>query len=170
MKSFKNYIKEASKRSVSRQRAHYEKGRSTAGISAYRGDRTPSENKKADKELKSKIKKSGHGYVKVHGTYPETHKDGTKKTMKEPSYIIHAKGTSKKDHRRLKKFAKRAGKEAGQESVLMTSKKHGSRLHGTKKKSWPGKGKSVKVGKMKAGRGGDYHTQMVQPKQKFSYQ
>jgi|TARA_Y100000034_G_C6788051_1_gene352631 hypothetical protein len=162
-------LQEASKRSVSRQKKQYESGRSIAAISAYRGDRSKKENKEADKKLAKQIRASGHGYVRVHGTYPEEH-DGERVVVKEPSYVIHSKGDDKKDHVKLKKLAKKLAAHHGQESVLVASKKHGSRLHGTKKKSWPGRGKSVDVGTMHPGKGGDFHTRMVQPKQRFSFQ
>ena len=163
-------LQEASKRSVSRQKTHYDDGRSIAGISAYRGERSDADNKKAHRELAKRIRKSGHGFVKSDGTYPEHNDDGTQTVGAEPSYIIHSKDKTKKGHVRLKKLARRLAQDYDQESFMLASKKHGSRLHGTKKRVWPGKGGTAKVGVMHPGKGGDYHTRMVQPKQKFSFQ
>ncbi len=60
-----------------------------------------------------------------------------------------------------KKNVKSGSSKDDQDSVLIQRKKGGSAtLKGTSKTSWPGKGKNVKVGKMKPGRTGEFDTKV----------
>ena len=75
---------------MARQVKH-SKSRSTAVLTANRGDKSGKENKARNKELGKKIRSMGYGYKKVKGEYPEKdEKTGKKKTVSEPSMAVNA--------------------------------------------------------------------------------
>ena len=67
----------------------------------------------------------------------------------------------------LYKAVEKLGKKYNQDSVLIQRKK-GATIKGTSKTSWPGKGKNVKVGKMRPGRTGEFDTTVK--KKTFTYE
>ena len=95
---------------MSRQVQHSKK-RSTAVLTANRGDKSSKENKARNKELGKKVRSMGYGYKKVKGEYPETDsKTGEKKTVSEPSIAVNA---PKKKFRKFKKQMKRLSEKNG---------------------------------------------------------
>ena len=116
-------------------------------VSAHRGDLSDAENKKRHKDLKNKVKESGHGYVEVIGRYVERDDStGEERQVTEKSLKIDSKGTEKKHHTQLIRMAKSLGRRYNQDSVGVTSKKRGSAFHGLKKDGWPPKGKRAPIG------------------------
>lgn len=89
MISFREYLTEAARRSLSRLMGHMDGPREMGVISAYRGsgERSASENKANSKSLEQSIKKSGYSYFPVHGRYVEDH-GGKQVPVKEKSFVV----------------------------------------------------------------------------------
>ena len=140
---------------MSRQVQH-SKSRSTAQLTATRGDKSSKENKARNKELGKKVRSMGYGYKKVKGEYPETDsKTGEKKTVKEPSITVNA---PKKKFKKFRKQMKRLGKEYNQDTVITKKGKDKATLHPTNKRA--GK-KGSKIGQIRPGKTGKYgHTKV----------
>ena len=116
---------------MARQVKH-SKSRSTAVLTANRGDKSSKENKARNKELGKKIRSMGYGYKKVKGEYPEKdEKTGKKKTVSEPSMAVNA---PKKKFKKFKKQMKRLGKEYNQDAVITKKGKDKATLHPTTKR------------------------------------
>jgi hypothetical protein len=140
-------LQEASKKSSKRQEYKHNKGLSSALVSAHRGDLTPSQNNKRHAELKRLARKSGHGFVEVHGHYIE--KDdttGKPRKVKEKSLRIDAKSNSDEHHGELRNLAVALGNRYNQDSVGITSKSRGSAYHGLKPGGDPPKGEKMSIG------------------------
>ncbi len=150
MKTFTQLLKElqeASRKSSKRQEQKHKSGLSSALVSAHRGDLSNSENNKRHKNLKKLVKKSGHGYVEIHGNYVERDDEtGKERKVKEKSLKIDAKSKQKNHHTELKRLAKALGRRYNQDSVGVTSKKRGSAFHGLKKSGSPPRGKRKPIG------------------------
>ena len=140
---------------MSRQVQH-SKSRSTAQLTATRGDKSSKENKARNKELGKKVRSMGYGYKKVKGEYPETDsKTGEKKTVKEPSITVNA---PKKKFKKFRKQMKRLGKEYNQDTVITKKGKDKATLHPTNKRA--GK-KGSKIGQIRPGKTGKFgHTKV----------
>ena len=147
---------------MARQVKH-SKSRSTAVLTANRGDKSSKENKARNKELGKKIRSMGYGYKKVKGEYPEKdEKTGKKKTVSEPSMAVNA---PKKKFKKFKKQMKRLGKEYNQDAVITKKGKDKATLHPTHKRarktSTGVSGKGSKLGQVRPGRTGKYgHTKV----------
>ena len=147
---------------MARQVKH-SKSRSTAVLTANRGDKSGKENKARNKELGKKIRSMGYGYKKVKGEYPEKdEKTGKKKTVSEPSMAVNA---PKKKFKKFKKQMKRLGKEYNQDAVITKKGKDKATLHPTTKRgrktSTGVSRKGSKLGQVRPGRTGKYgHTKV----------
>jgi len=151
MKTFSKFMVECSQidegglsRAISKSDTH-----DSGHISADRGS-DESANRKKRKKLEGKLKKKGIGYKKSTGSYK--YDDGS--TGREVSYhTTKPEGMSK---RKFGKTMRRAGKEAGQETVITKKAGKPARLHDTQSKK-PGKsaniGKKAKVGAHPDGEG-----------------
>lgn len=128
-------------------------------MSAQRGDKSKSENKARSKQLEKDVRGAGlPGPTKVSGRYTENPGTPQEKKVGEKSHVITP---GKKGKRKFKKAIEKLGKKYNQDSVLLQRKAGGSStLKGTSKTSWPGKGKNVKIGKMKPGRTGEFDTKV----------
>ena len=147
---------------MARQVKH-SKSRSTAVLTANRGDKSGKENKARNKELGKKIRSMGYGYKKVKGEYPEKdEKTGKKKTVSEPSMAVNA---PKKKFKKFKKQMKRLGKEYNQDAVITKKGKDKATLHPTTKRgrntsTGPSR-KGSKLGQVRPGKTGEYgHTKV----------
>ena len=147
---------------MARQVKH-SKSRSTAVLTANRGDKSSKENKARNKELGKKIRSMGYGYKKVKGEYPEKdEKTGKKKTVSEPSMAVNA---PKKKFKKFKKQMKRLGKEYNQDAVITKKGKDKATLHPTTKRgrktSTGVSRKGSKLGQVRPGKTGEYgHTKV----------
>ncbi len=163
MKTFKQFMQETS---LNRVKSKSDKG-GMAIMSAQRGDKSKKENKARSKQLEKDIKGSGlPGPTKVSGRYTENPGTSKEKKVGEKSHVV---SSGKKGKKAFKKAITKLGKKYDQDSVLIQKKPKGSAsLTGTSKSSWPGKGKNVKVGKMKPGRTGEFDTKVK--KKTFTYE
>jgi hypothetical protein len=142
--------------SLNRVKSKSDKG-GMAIMSAERGDKSKSQNKARSKQLAKDIRGAGlPGPTKVKGRYTENPGTKDEKKVSEKSYVV---SSGKKGKRKFKKAITKLGAKYNQDSVLVQKKKSAS-LTGTSKTSWPGKGKNVKVGKMKPGRTGEFDTKV----------
>ncbi len=153
---------EVKESSLNRIRSKSTKG-GMAIISAARGDKSKKENKKRD----TKLGKRFPGSTRVKGKYTEKDdKTGKERTVSEPSRVVTS---GKLGKRKFAKKVKKAGKDYGQDSVLIQKKPKGSAtLHATRKGGL-GKDKRIKAGKFRAGRSNEYGHSEVKGK-KFTYE
>ena len=119
------------------------KSRSTAVMTASRGDKSNKQNKAANKDLQKKVRSLGYGYRKVEGSYKEKGDDGKEKNVKEKSIVVNA---PKKKFRKFKKQMKRLGKAANQDTVITKRAKSSAQLNPTNKR---GGKKSIRIGRVK---------------------
>ncbi len=117
--------------------------RSTAVMTASRGDKSNKQNKAANKDLQKKVRSLGYGYRKVEGSYKEKGDDGKEKNVKEKSIVVNA---PKKKFRKFKKQMKRLGKAANQDTVITKRAKSSAQLNPTNKR---GGKKSIRIGRVK---------------------
>jgi len=176
MKTFQQFMDECydiQETSLNRIRSKSQKGGMSI-LSGQRGDKSSKENKERSKRTERRIRGAGlPGPTKVSGRYTENPGTSQEKKVGEKSHVV---SSGKMGKRKFKKTVEKLGTEAGlkhkknvksgeskddQDSVLIQRKKSGSAtLKGTSKTSWPGKGKNVKVGKMKPGRTGEFDTKV----------
>ena len=176
MKTFQEFMTECyniQETSLNRIRSKSQKG-GMAILSGQRGDKSSKENKERSKRTERRIRGAGlPGPTKVSGRYTENPGTPQEKKVGEKSHVV---SSGKMGKRKFKKTVEKLGTEAGlkhkknvksgsskddQDSVLIQRKKGGSAtLKGTSKTSWPGKGKNVKVGKMRPGRTGEFDTKV----------
>ena len=161
MKTFHEFIQECyslQETSLTRVMGKSQRG-GMAIMSAQRGDKTKSENKARSKQLERDIRGAGlPGPTKVSGRYTENPGTPEEKKVGEKSHIITP---GKKGKRKFKRAIEKLGKKYDQDSVLIQREPKGtSTLKGTSTTSWPGKGKNVKIGKMKPGRTGEFDTRV----------
>ena len=139
LKRFSDFIQEGNPTTRMMQKS---KSQQTGNISADRGT-DAKKNRESRKGLEKDLKKKGIGYKKGTGEYK--YDDGSK--GREVSYQTSpGKGMSK---RRFGKVMRRLGRKHGQESVITKDKDKPARLHDTESKK---PGKSVNIGKTKAGK------------------
>ena len=119
------------------------KSRSTAVMTASRGNKSNKQNKAANKDLQKKVRSLGYGYRKVEGSYKEKGDDGKEKNVKEKSIVVNA---PKKKFRKFKKQMKRLGKAANQDTVITKKAKSSAQLNPTNKR---GGKKSIRIGRVK---------------------
>ena len=119
MKILENIIFEneiISEASMGRLYQHFKDGDCIAIVSAFRGERSKSENMKLTKELRVMTLGAGFGYNKVIGGYSEKLDDGTVVNIDdEHSTVIYAKPEREKE---LRRFVESLGKKYKQDSVL----------------------------------------------------
>ena len=175
MKTFSQFMLECyilDETSLNRVRSKSEKG-GMAILSGQRGDKSKKENLARSKRTEKRIRGAGlPGPTKVSGRYTENPGTPQEKKVGEKSHVV---SSGKMGKRKFKKTIEKLGTERGlkqkrnakgsskddQDSVLIQRKgKGGATLKGTSKQSWPGKGKNVKVGKMKPGRTGEFDTKV----------
>jgi len=171
MRTFAEFV-ELQETSLNRIRSKSGKG-GMAILSGQRGDKSSKENKERSKRTERRIRGAGlPGPTKVSGRYTENPGTDKEKKVGEKSHVVSSGKMGKK---KFKKTVEKLGTEGGlkhkknvkgsakddQDSVLIQRKKGGSAtLKGTSKTSWPGKGKNVKVGKMRPGRTGEFDTKV----------
>lgn len=138
MKTFKQFILEGNP--LSRIHKHSETGRHFVILSAHRpsNEASAEENKKRHVELKSKLTAQGYGHREVEG-----HWEGGK----ERSILVHAKQTGDKSGNELHRDMVRHAEHYNQDAILHHDGKKAV-LHGTNDNGFPGKGKSVDVGRI----------------------
>ena len=151
MKTYQEFMLECSQldegglsRAISKSDTH-----DSGHISADRGS-SESANREKRKKLEGKLKKKGIGYKKTTGSYK--YDDGS--TGREVSY--HTTKPDKMSKRKFGKTMRRAGREAGQETVITKKAGKPARLHDTQSKK-PDKsfniGKKAKTGNHPRGDG-----------------
>ena len=142
-------------------------------ISAERGNKSNAENRRRDKRLNRRLKGAGfRGSTRVKGQYTENPGTSNERVSSETSRVITPprkpkKGSKPKFSRKQKKKLDSLSTEQGlqhrrnvpqgseqddQDARLIT-KDQNARLRGTSRQSWPGKGKSVNVGRVTPGSG-----------------
>lgn len=176
MKTFQEFMVECysiQETSLTRVMSKSQKG-GMAILSGQRGDKSKKENKERSARTERRIRGAGlPGPTKVSGRYTENPGTPEEKKVGEKSHIV---SSGKMGKRKFKKTVEKLGTERGlkhsrnvksdssrddQDSVLIQRKGGGgASLKGTSKTSWPGKGKNVKVGKMKPGRTGEFDTKV----------
>lgn len=175
MKTFQEFMVECydiQETSLTRVMRKSQKG-GMAILSGQRGDKSKSENQERSSRTEKRIRGAGlPGPTKVSGRYTENPGTPQEKKVGEKSHIV---SSGKMGKRRFKKTIEKLGTEGGlkhkrnvrgsstddQDSVLIQRKPGGSAtLKGTSRTSWPGKGKNVRVGKMRPGRTGEFDTKV----------
>jgi hypothetical protein len=128
-------------------------------MSAQRGDMTKKQNAARSKQLDKDIRGAGlPGPTKVSGRYTENKGQKNERKVGERSSVV---SSGKMGKRKFKKAITKLGKKYNQDSVLIKKKPKGSAaLVGTNKSSYPGMGKSDKVGKMNPGKTGEFDTKI----------
>ena len=163
MMTFLEFMQESS---LNRIRQKDKKG-GMAIMSAQRGDKTKKQNAARSKQLDKDIRGAGlPGATKVSGRYTENPGTKDEKKVGERSHVVSSGKMGKK---RFKKAITKLGKKYNQDSVLVKKKPKGdAALVGTNKSSYPGMGKSDKVGKMNPGKTGEFDTKIK--KKTFTYE
>ena len=153
--TFLQFMKESS---LNRIRQKDSKG-GMAIMSAQRGDMTKKQNAARSKQLDKDIRGAGlPGPTKVSGRYTENKGQKNERKVGERSSVV---SSGKMGKRKFKKAITKLGKKYNQDSVLIKKKPKGSAaLVGTNKSSYPGMGKSDKVGKMNPGKTGEFDTKI----------
>jgi len=152
---FKTFMQESS---LNRIRQKDKKG-GMAIMSAQRGDKSKKQNAARSRQLDKDIRGAGlPGATKVSGRYTENPGTKDEKKVGERSHVV---SSGKMGKRKFKKAITKLGKKYNQDSVLIKKKPKGSAaLVGTNKSSYPGMGKSDKVGKMNPGKTGEFDTKI----------
>ena len=93
-------------------------------VSACRNEFTKEENEKRTNQLKEILQKSSFSFKKVLGGFIETKEDGSKKEVKEKSFIIYNydKDGNVAEKDKLFKFALQICKKFNQNSILYSEK------------------------------------------------
>ena len=93
-------------------------------VSACRNEFTKEENEKRTNQLKEILQKSSFSFKKVLGGFIETKEDGSKKEVKEKSFIIYNydKNGNVAEKDKLFKFALQICKKFNQNSILYSEK------------------------------------------------
>lgn len=125
--SFKEFLSETSLSRV----LHHTKNTELGTISASRGEHTPVQNKKANKNLEHDLRSHGHSVIHTIGSYVENQGKKDEKRVKEHSLIVLAKKGSPKGE--LLKHLKHYGEKYKQDAILHkhADEKHAS-IHITK--------------------------------------
>lgn len=155
MADFSKYLLE---QSFSRVLDHT-KNRAIGIISASRGDiKDPAENNRRHEQLKADLRASGHGFVRIRGSYIEHKGEPNERKVSEKSLLVIGR-KSGDDKGELLGRLKKLGQKYGQDSIL--HKAHNeptAKLHGTNHAEFPGFGKTADVGEWHPNRAGEYHS------------
>ena len=111
-------------------------------ISAFRGERTTSENKELSKKLKAILLSKGYSVTPIKCVFIENYNTPDAVEVKEESYFV----VDIKDEGNLEKDLQELGKQFEQDSVTFSEKGGNYFLIGTKKGGYPGLGKKEKLG------------------------
>lgn len=126
---------------LSRLFQHYSE-HDTGTISAFRSERTSSENKKLSKELKAKLLALGLSVTPIQGVFIENYKSDNEVEVKEDSYFV----VDIQDNGNLELELTKLGQAYDQDSVTYSKKGGEYYLIGTKEGSYPGIGTKEKLG------------------------
>lgn len=123
---------------LSRVHKHEKEGRASAGITGWRKEYSPAENKKRMKSFDSDLKSMGYGYRKTRGKW----EGGS-----EESRYVTAKGKSKRHQKAFRRDMEKLSTKYDQDAVAMRTKGK-TTLKGTNTTGeFPGKGRVASVGK-----------------------
>lgn len=126
-------------------------------ITAFRGDKSATENKRNNKILSSLLLKEGFGITKVAGTYIENYNTDAAKEVKEDSLFV----VNLKDNPQFFKTIYTLGNKFFQDSVLFINKGgKSSYLFGTNSTGYPGLGQKVSTGEFKPKKEGEFMTKL----------
>lgn len=146
MKSFKKFASDLDEVS------DHVKNRHIGMISASRETLSPEENVKRTKNLSKDMKEMGLEHIPVKGRYIKNY--GTKEAfpIDEESFFVHSKDD-------LLPQMKKLGEKYNQDSILHKAKgSEVAQFHGTNDADFPGRNKSVDVGKFKPNVKGEFHS------------
>lgn len=132
---FINVIQEGNP--LARVKKFEDKNRPTAGITAWRGNKSDKENKANMKSFDKELRDKGYGYRKAEGTW---------EGGKEPSRYVTAKGKGNRHVKQFKRDMIKLSTKYDQDAVALRHDKT-TNLHGTNDTGWPGRGKVANVGK-----------------------
>ena len=121
-------------------------------ISAFRGERTTSENKELSKKLKAILLSKGYSVTPIKCVFIENYNTPDTVEVKEESYFV----VDIKDEGNLEKDLQELGKQFEQDSVTFSEKGGNYFLIGTKKGGYPGLGKKEKLGSAMFGKDGEF--------------
>lgn len=163
MKTYKEILNESN---LARVNQHIQ-DRNVGMITAHRGDSSPEENKRNNKELEKSIRSAGHGFVRVKGRYVENYGKPDARNVDEKSYLVIGKKGD--DQGALKDFLVKHGQKYNQDSILHKAhNEETAKLHGTSEGGWPGAGNVEDVGKFHPGRAGEFHS-VLRGKKTFNF-
>jgi len=123
----------------------------TGAITAYRGDKDKSENKRNNRQLKGFLRNKGYGITSVDGNYIEDFGGDNPREVGEATFFV----VDLKDTGNLEKDLAALGRKFDQDSVLIVPKGGtGAYLLGTSKResSFPEYNQKFKVGSGKFGK------------------
>ncbi len=111
LKGFREFITETT---LSRVFKHFESDLPVTIITAFRGDYNYEENVKRNKQLASKIRKAGYGYVFVDGHWVEKNGNNSDDTSEDSILVIG----NEDDNGKLKGLVKKWIKEYDQDAAV----------------------------------------------------
>ena len=114
----------------------------TGTISAFRSERTKSENVSLSKKLKAKLLAAGMSVTPIKGVFVENYNTDNAVEVKEDSYFV----ADIQDSGNLEAILRSLGKEFDQDSVTFSKKGSEYYLIGTKENSYPGLDVKEKLG------------------------
>lgn len=153
--------KDLQESSLSRVYGHY-KEHDSGTISAFRGNRSKSENLSASAQLKSKLIAKGFGVTKIDGVYIENYGTKDAQRVSEESYFV----VDLKDTNSLERVLCELGTLFEQDSITFSRAPNSPKpdagayyLIGTSPfGAYPGKGKKIKLGKPMFGDNGEFYS------------
>ena len=135
MLSFLEFINEGNP--LARVKKHEDKGRPSAGITAWRAGKSDKENKANMKSFDKELRSKGYGFRKTEGTW---------EGGKEQSRYVTAKGKGNRHVKQFKRDMTNLSAKYNQDAVAIRHKKT-TDLVGTNDTGYPGRGKVANVGK-----------------------
>lgn len=135
MLSFLDFLLEGNP--LARVKKMEDKGRPSAGITAWRGNLSKAENKERMKEFDKDLKKKRYGFRKTKGKW---------EGGEEESRYVTAHGKGNRHKKQFRRDMERLSTEYGQDAVAHRHDKT-TDLIGTNDTGYPGRGKVVNVGK-----------------------
>jgi len=135
MLSFLEFINEGNP--LARVKKHEDDNRPSAGITAWRSDKSKKENKERMKDFDKDLRAKGYGFRKTEGTW---------EGGKEDSRYVTAKGKGNRHVKQFKRDMTNLSTKYNQDAVAIRHNKSTS-LVGTNDTGWPGRGKVANVGK-----------------------
>lgn len=123
-------------------------------ITAFRGSNTKKENMAKNKKLVAWLMSKGYSVTPIKGSYIENFKTKDQQEVGESSYFVCNHKVDGDDGGRLEKDLRKVGEMYDQDSILSIPYGKDAVLIGTSKRenSFPGYGKTMKVGKPKFGK------------------